>query len=258
MIYFLSKLFTAIFLPPGLFITVLAASALYAKRYRRWLGGAALLLYLLSIHPVTDRLLAHYEEPWRHTALPRKADAVVTLGGSCIRGNPIPLMDESLKRHLYGLAIAKRMNVPLIVTGAGDNAGYDEFQGLMDSLKALKPLLFSDIEVSHTYVDRFVVIPETESVDTYENAIFSVRIVGKKDADLIVVTSAYHMTRALRLFRLAGVENVHPAAVNFYVLSRAYTWRDYLPSMWTLLNSYSAMHEFFGLMKVRMREWKRG
>ena len=250
----ISKIFTAFFLPPGLFVAILAALAIFVKRGRLYLAAAALLLYALSIHPVADRLLDRYEAPYRHARLPAHADAVVTLGGGNMRGNPIPLMDEAFKRHIYGLAIGRRMGIPVIVSGTGDE-GYDEFQALMDSLEALRPILGKeDFTVSRHYVEHFAIIPETRSADTYENALFSAKIIGKEDPAVVVVTSAYHMKRAVRLFRLAGIRKVYPAAVNFYVLERPYGWREYLPSIWALLNSYRALHEFFGLMKVELRE----
>ncbi|WP_457598927.1 YdcF family protein [Hydrogenimonas sp.] len=254
MIYLLSKLFTALLLPPGLFITVLALLALYIKQARRILGVAALFLYVLSIHPVADRLLAHYEEPFRHTTLPADADAVVVLGGGNIRGNPIPLTDEALKRSLYGLSIAKERDIPLIISGSGEE-GYNEFQGLVDSLERLDPLLCADLPISHPYAPGFRIIGETESADTYENARLTRQMIPKERPTLIIVTSAYHMKRALMLFRLAGIEDIHPAAVNFYVEEKSgIEARDLLPSIWAFLNSYRALHEFFGIVKVEARK----
>ncbi|WP_457596320.1 YdcF family protein [Hydrogenimonas sp.] len=258
MIHLLSKLFTAFLLPPGLFVTLALAGALLFRRARYYLLGIALALYALSIEPVADSLLGPLENPYRQTGLPERADVVVSLGGGNIRGNPIPLTDEALKRHLFGLSIAKQLDIPLIVSGTGDE-GYDEFQGLVDSLRALSPLLCDDIEVARRYRRTYVVIPETRSGDTYENARFSMALVDKKEPTVIVVTSAYHMRRALRLFRLAGVEHPYPAAVNFYIApGRRYDWRSFVPSIWAFLNSYRALHEYAGLVKVWMREIRSG
>ncbi len=255
MIYALSKLFTAIFLPPGLFISILALCAVLIKRARWILGGAALLLYALSIHPVADRLLAPFEEPYRNLSLPANADAVVSLGGGNMRGNPIPLVDEAFKRHIYGLSIAKKMDIPLIVTGTGER-GYNEFRALLDSLERLSPLFANDLNISRSFTDSFAIIPETESADTYENALFTAKLISKEDPVVIVVTSAYHMRRAMALFHLAKIEHAYPAAVNFYIdpSKKGFEAKDLLPSFWALLNSYRAMHEFFGMAKVWVRE----
>ena len=257
MIYIVSKIFTALFLPPGLFASIAAVLAFFARAgMRRLLGAAALFFYLLSIHPVADRLLLPFEAPYRHTSLPPKADAVVTLGGGNMAGNPIPLVDESFKRAIYGMAIGKAMDIPVIVSGGGDR-GYSEFQALLDSLGTLKPILISDINVSAKPAGRFALIPETESKDTFENARLSCKILGMKDPTLILVTSAYHMRRAVMLFRQAGVRHIYPAAVNFYIdpSKKSYEAKDYLPSMWALLNSYRAIHELFGIVKVKLRDW---
>ncbi len=259
MIYAVSKLFTAFFLPPGLFITLLILCAFLIKK-RRWLpAGAALLLYLLSIHPVADRLLAPFEAPYKTLSLPAHADAVVTLGGGNLEGAPIPLMDEAFKRHIYGLSIAKKMDIPVIVSGSGKH-GYSEFLSLLESMKRLAPLLCDEITVSESFTDHFAVIGETKSGDTYENARFTAKIIGKEDPAVIVVTSAYHMKRALALFRLAGIKRLYPAAVNFYIepSNQTIAAKNFLPSVWALLNSYRAMHEFFGMIKVKARETLQG
>ncbi len=256
MIYTLSKLFTALFLPPGIFILILGICAVFVKRYRWLLAGSALLLYALSIHPVADRLLARYEEPFRETILPVRADAVVSLGGGNMRFNPIPLVDEAFKRHIYALALAKKMDTPLIVSGTGER-GYNEYLALIDSLNSLEPLLSKHlIEDCDADLSRFCIMAETRSSDTYENAKLSAEILQKNDPSVVVVTSAYHMKRALALFRLAGIKRVYPAAVNFYVdrSKMGFEAKDLLPSVWALLNSYRALHEFFGMVKVKLRE----
>ncbi len=256
MIYAVSKLFTALFLPPGIFILILGICAAFAKRYRGLLAASTLLLYALSIHPVADRLLAHYEEPFRDTALPVRADAVVSLGGGNMRFNPIPLVDEAFKRHIYALALAKKMDAPLIVSGTGER-GYNEYLALIDSLKSLEPIVSQQLRNScETELSHFCIIPETRSSDTYENAKLSAEILQKNDPAVVVVTSAYHMKRALALFRLAGIKRVYPAAVNFYIDSskKGFEAKDLLPSVWALLNSYRAIHEFFGMVKVKLRE----
>ncbi len=255
MIYALSKLFTAFFLPPGLFVTALTLCALFAKKLRTLFLGTAILIYALSINPVADRLLEHYEAPFRNTTLPSHADAVVSLGGGSIKENPIPLVGEGFKRHIYGLAIARKMNIPLIVSGRGKK-GYSEYHALLDSLKTLEPILCENFDKDRKYIDSPIVIAETKSKDTYENAQFALKLLKKKRATVIVVTSAYHMRRALALFRLAGVAKVYPAAINFYTQpsDKNLEPKDLLPSIQALNNSYRALHEFFGMAKVKLRE----
>ncbi|WP_456322695.1 YdcF family protein [Hydrogenimonas sp.] len=255
MTYLVSKIFTALFLPPGLFVIILAILTWATKGWvRRIVGASAIFLYLTSIHPVADKLLLPFEKPFRNRPLPSKADAVVALGGGQLRGDPIPLANESFKRAIYAVAIGKSLDIPVIVAGRG-HGGYDEFHALLDSLNTLQPILAHDIPVSKKSTGHFSLIPETKSRDTYENVVFSQKIIGKDDCTLIIVTSAYHMRRALMLFEHVGIHRVYPAAVNFYTnpSKSSYRWRDYLPSMWALFNSYRAMHEFFGIVKVKLR-----
>ena len=66
MIFALSKIFTALFLPPGLFATLAALLAIFFKRARIALLFLAASIYLLSIRPVGDTLLEVYEAPYRN------------------------------------------------------------------------------------------------------------------------------------------------------------------------------------------------
>ncbi len=58
-------------------------------------------------------------------------------------------------------------------------------------------------------IDRDRLILETESRDTYENAVLTRQMVGATpDETWILVTSAFHMPRSMALFRQAGFDVV--------------------------------------------------
>ena len=252
MIYALSKIFTAFFLPPGLFVVILAISAYYAKRWRPLFAIFASLFYLLSIEPVADALLEPFESPYRSTLLAHETDALVMLGGGKVQGSPnLPLKDEAFKRAVYALTLGKRLDRPIIVSG-GARHNYTEGQAFRDSLQDLRPILASVPERIEKFERRFAVLFEEKSMDTYQN-VFYVKQLLPDHAKVIVVTSAYHMRRAMMLFKHFGIEAT-PAATDFHVSKTPYDLYDLLPRMASLHNSYRALHETFGILKLKMRE----
>ncbi|WP_456449041.1 YdcF family protein [Hydrogenimonas sp.] len=252
MIYPVSKLFTAFFLPPGLFIVFLAGAALFVRRWRFLFLSFAALFYFLSLEPVADTLLEPFEAPWRHNALPDEVDAVVMLGGGAVRGSPVfPLRNAAFKRGVYALTLARSYDRPLVVSGAG-SPGYAEGDAFLDSLRTMAPILAFSPEVLDTYEKRFSILLERKSLDTYQNISFVKKLLPP-DSKILVVTSAYHMKRAMRLCDHIGLD-AEAAATDFHVSKEPYDLYDLLPKIDALHNSYRALHETFGLVKVFMRE----
>ncbi|SAK91634.1 hypothetical protein AWB82_06497 [Caballeronia glebae] len=95
-------------------------------------------------------------------------------------------------------------------------------------------------------------VRENQSLNTYQNARNVAGILGPAhDNRLIVVTSAYHMRRALRAFEAFGyapapyVSDVRPNRATFFPHIRGFT------------NSELAMHELVGLARFDVYRWLR-
>lgn len=256
--YIISKLFTHFFLPPGIFILALLLAVLYTKKFRFLLAAVAFIFYLLSSSYVSDALLIPLEKPF-NTNLPSSdhVDAVVVLSGGSINGSKnLPLGNDSFKRVLWGLFIAKSQNLPLVFSGGGLYRQYSESQAFLDSMKEFQEYLGINIPISKDLVPHhFGVCVEDESLDTYQNARFSKEIfVRAKIPEPIIylVTSAYHMKRAQILFTHFGFR-VIPAATDFKAGNETKTIWDYLPNMNALKNSYTALHEYFGILSLILR-----
>lgn len=90
---------------------------------------------------------------------------------------------------------------------------------------------------------------EGDSMDTADNARFSAALLHPKGIRRIVlVTQAFHMPRARRLFEAAGFD-VIPAPTE--LASRQQHPRnllDWLPRPRAVMDSYYALHEWLGLL----------
>lgn len=91
---------------------------------------------------------------------------------------------------------------------------------------------------------------ENRSRNTSQNAGYSSEILAGQGINrILLVTSAYHMPRARRLFEAQGLE-VFPVATDHEVLSRP-LWRNLLPETRALDGSSRAIKETVGRLTGR-------
>ena len=223
-------------------------ASVYAKKFKAIFFLFALSFYLLSNSYVADWLLKPLENPYNKPLhVNQKADAVIVLGGGSVPGSAnLPLSNDAYKRAVWGLMIAKQTNLPLYFSGAGTYKEYTEADAFMDSINEIK---------NNLGVENLPLHVETKSLDTYENAKFSKQMFTKQGINkptIFLVTSAYHMKRSIKLYKHFGFE-VIPAATGFRIEHRPKDIWDYLPNMRALEKSYTALHEYAGLLSLIVR-----
>ena len=154
---------------------------------------AVSLLWLLSTPVVSDALEALAESyPPLDLRSAAGAQAIVILGGGGERAfapeyagmAAEPLM---LERLSYGAYVARRTNLPILVTGFSIET------------TAMRATLLRNFEIEPRWVDD-------KAYDTFQNARNSVRLLAAAGVKRIVlVTHATHMRRAVHEFTDAGV-----------------------------------------------------
>ncbi len=240
--WLLKNLVSILLLPPANGLLLLCISGLY--RRRRWALGVAalgtLLLFLQSLPPVAGWLMESLES--RAGPVVQAADGaqvIVILSGGLQRealeygGDTAGA--RTLLRLRYGALLAHRFGLPVLVTGGRpDNATRTEAAAMAEILER----------------EFFVNVrwQETQARDTAGNAALSAEILRAAGIERIVlVTQAFHMPRAVRLFRAAGLEVV-PAPTHFTTAGHSpMTLLDLLPQIGALHNSYYALHEWLGI-----------
>ena len=247
-IYIVSKLFTYLVLPPGIFILLLLLASFYAKKFKFIFLLGAFGFYALSNSFVADILLTPLETPYNVTLdKTLKADAVIVLAGGSVAGSTnLPLANDAYKRSVWGLMIAKQTNLPLYFSGAGLYKKYTEADAFNDSVNEIK---------TNLQVEDISLHVENRSLDTYQNAKFSKELFkeqGIENPTIFLVTSAYHMKRSVKLYKNFGF-NVIPAATGFRISNKPKNNWDYLPNMGAFQKSYVALHEYAGLLSLILR-----
>jgi len=105
------------------------------------------------------------------------------------------------------------------------------------------------VRQSHTLKPHSFIV-EGKSKDTYENALYTSRLLPPSST-IFLVTSAYHMPRSVRLFRHFGICPI-PKKTDYKYDARL-EFQDFLPSFGGLKRLYLALHEYLGLLSLDIR-----
>jgi len=253
----IGKLVGQLLLPPGCII-VLAFAGLLA--HRRWWGRALLAgslaaLWLLSSSAVKDALLApleNAEPPLDTVAIEHLREspghaAIVLLGGGTRENAPeyggaddLPAI--AMLRTIYAAELAQKTGLPVYATGGRVLSLSDESEGAIMRRRLLQ---FG--------VPAASVFAEEASQNTWQNAMYMKQTLsGKGIANVVLVTSAWHMPRARWCFEQQGLK-VIPAPMNYHGLQRPMDTRGMFPDAGALADSSLALHEYLGLAWYRLR-----
>ena len=238
MMFIISKLFTYLCLPPGIFIIILILAGFLAKKFKWLFFASGVLLYLISIKPVANALLKPLESFNKTEKISPKA--VVVLGGGVNPKDILHAMPDAFKREVYGILISKENNLPFIFTGGGLNK---EAKWIKKDVKFITSVCGCKIKTLY----------ETKSLDTYENAKFTAELFNKKGIpkEIYLITSAYHMKRSYYLFKHFGFKII-TKPIGFFSSPVISVW-DFFPGEGSFHKSYKAIHEYFGILSLYLR-----
>jgi uncharacterized SAM-binding protein YcdF (DUF218 family) len=239
----ISKVLLLLVLPPASFLVLILAGLILLRRHpsagRTLVTAGIALLYILSLEPVSDRLI----RPLEAAHLPLniagiKADAVVVLGSgvndlSWLSASPEP-SPSSLQRLVEGIRIARNLHIPLVVSGGSSALAPTEAREA-DAMAALA------VELGFPREDLII---ENRSRNTWENAEqVKDQVSGRT---IILVTSAFHLKRAAGMFRKQGF-SVIPAPAAYRSASRPLSINALLPRTGSLDTSSTALAEYLSL-----------
>ena len=238
--------------PPGIQILLLVTALLFFGRYRNFSFFLIVIsvasLYLLSVPAISDRMMRGIENYEAASfADMEKAQAIVILGcGVDVSGTDpetaiISLPPYCLQRVHLGAQLHRKLDLPVITAGG---SYISKFPAEAD---VMADVLEKDFNVTAEW-------KENQSLTTWENARFTHDLVTDMGIKKIVlVTHAWHMTRAIHSFRQAGFE-VLPAPLNPVSCRwECPGYRQWLPSAKSLLHSREVIHEYIGLLWYQFR-----
>lgn len=146
------------------------------------------ILFLLAMYSLSAVLnLIHWKKR-------RKADYIVVLGSGILGRKVTPLLGARIDR---GIALLHKNPDSLLILSGGQGPGEDIPESQAMAAYALE-----------RGVDETRIIMEQKSVSTEENLRFSRELMSKENPKVIVVTTAYHVFRALILAKEQGMKCV--------------------------------------------------
>lgn len=239
--WILKTLIGSLLLPPTNGLLLLALGFFIRKRR----GGLAvallgsLLLLAQSLPLVSGALIATLEERAGPVITdPEGAQAIVLLAGGLHRdaseygGDTVN--ERSLVRLRYAAVLARRFGLPVMVSGGVP------IEGRLAEADAMSDVLERELGVPVRW-------REVRSRDTADNALFSAQILQADGVRRIVlVTEAFHMPRARKLFEHAGLQVVS-APTGFKGGRDGPKAFDFLPQAKAMQISYFALHEWLGI-----------
>lgn len=226
------------------FIFLTSVALLYQKHYRPFLFGLLtpiLILFLIGTGLITKPLLSTLQS-YPHLQNPNWSDrnAIVVLGIGTVRWGK----DHNLSTHALGYprlfeaarlyhACKKTKSVCELILSGGDPTHHGKSEATVMA-KALQSLGIPESDI----------IMENQSRNTFENAKFTRELIESNEFNhIILVTSGFHLKRALRFFEYQGL-SVEPASADYLSPTLSY-----IPLSLNFTYFDLALHEYLGLLQ---------
>lgn len=253
MFFIFSKLL-AFLIRPISWLAFLLLFALFAKKphwRKRSLQLCTFLFFLLTNHFLCNLVIKWWEpKPVGVDALAASYDIGIVLGGYSnlftLEGGGYYNFNERGNRLVNALELYHEGKIKkILLTGGSGSLLHPE---IAEAIAVKSYLLRMDIPEDD-------IILEERSRNTWENALFTKRIVVEKfpDASCLLITSAWHMPRSKGCFAKAGLECT-PFPVDF--LSERNRWSpDFLlfPDKLCLYRWELIIKEWFGFIAYKIR-----
>lgn len=237
---------------PLVIVLLLVAFGLFAlglkfTRTGLVLGGTGLIvLAVIGLSPLGLVMMNVLEERFPRQSLPERVDGIVVLGGSfdtvIARTRDEPELNEAADRVTAALGLARRFPEARIVFTGGSAGVFAE--DIAESIPARRLMLDLGLEPERLLL-------EERSRNTFENAVYTRELVTPRAGETwLLVTSAYHMPRAVGCFRTAGFDVV-PYPVDFRTPAGLAVYRPSSATIRNVEKVHFAIREWIGLVAYR-------
>jgi uncharacterized SAM-binding protein YcdF (DUF218 family) len=169
-------------------------------------------------------------------------DFILVLGSGYVPRDGIPvtaaLDEDGLTRIVEAVRIERRLGSARIIASGGAPPGV-----------APSAVGYAKLAVDLGVDAKSLILLDTP-LDTAEEARTVAHIVG--DRPFILVTSAYHMPRAMGLMERTGLHPIPGPAGYAGSGSQQLNWRRVVPSGSGLRKTERALHEYLGLLAIHL------
>jgi uncharacterized SAM-binding protein YcdF (DUF218 family) len=245
MIY-LNKILPLIVSPLFLIIFLVILGIIFKSKKISFLGVGILIFCSLPI--ISTKLISYLEKDHvpQNISNIDKADAIVVLSGML----KIIKVDDELKyefrdevdRILSGIDLFKNNKAPLLILTKGK---YPWVVGVPEG-EYLK-----DFAIKFGVPKESILLTEIVQ-DTAQEAKSVKKLLNSNEAKIILVTSAFHMPRAKKIFEAFNI-NVIPFAVDYISSGQKINFIHFIPSAGSLSTTSFAVRELIGRLYYSLK-----
>jgi uncharacterized SAM-binding protein YcdF (DUF218 family) len=258
MIHILSKFLPLPFYPVGLtaVLCFFTFMALLFKKTRSAAFYSFLAFVVLSVSsmPVTSHLLVRsLESAYSPQVKYARASAIVLLGGAGVpplAPRIYPETGEAGDRIMHAARLYRQEAAPLMILTGGKISFLKEYEGSEAEVN-------EELLVELFDVPRSAILLDTMARNTHDHAPNVRSILQQRGLPLevIVVTSAMHMPRAVMVFESYGFA-VTPAPTDFRA-EESFQKKaiNYFPQVGALAGTTAALHEYYGMLAYELLGW---
>ncbi|WP_317899277.1 YdcF family protein [Aurantibacillus circumpalustris] len=211
---------------------------------------AVVVLYVCSNAFIIDECFRAWEPVTPDLDLMNtKYEGAIVLGG-------IGDIDLRLKKINFGHSGDRLFQtLPLYYKGRIKKIIFTGGSGSIEFPEKLEGLYVKKYLQSIQFPDSGLIV-EARSKNTHENAVFTKQLLDslRIDGSFLLVTSAYHMPRAMAIFKKAGYKNITPYLTNRSSGLRRFTFDHlFIPNPGSLFALEHLIHEWVGYAVYKLK-----
>jgi uncharacterized SAM-binding protein YcdF (DUF218 family) len=244
MIY-LHKILPLIFSPLMLVIGLIVLGIIFNLRKFSLVGIIVLILSSLPI--ISNKFIAYLEKDYQPIEIAdvENVDAIVVLSGMIrVIGDEENLKYEftdSVDRFFAGLDLFNNNKSPILILTRGK---------MPWSLGIAEGEYLKELAIKYGVSEENIIL--TDEVQNTEQEAKAIKEILTEDAKIILVTSAFHMPRAEKVFKAANI-NVIPFPVDFQSSKLKTTIMDFIPSAVSLFDTSHFVREMIGRLYYNLK-----
>ena len=244
MIY-LHKILPLIFSPLILVIGLIILGIIFNLRKFSLIGVIVLILSSLPI--ISNKFIAYLEKDYQPIEIAdvENVDAIVVLSGMIrVIGDEENLKYEftdSVDRFFAGLDLFNNNKSPILILTRGK---------MPWSIGIAEGEYLKELAIKYGVSEENIIL--TDEVQNTDQEAKAIKEILTEDAKIILVTSAFHMPRAEKVFKAANI-NLIPYPVDFQNSKSKTTIMDFIPSAGSLFDTSHFVREMIGRLYYNLK-----
>ena len=244
MIY-LHKILPLIFSPLILVIGLIILGIIFNLRKFSLIGLIVLILSSLPI--ISNKFIAYLEKDYQPIEIAEieNVDAIVVLSGMIrVIGDEENLKYEftdSVDRFSAGLDLFNNNKSPILILTRGK---------MPWSIGIAEGEYLKELAIKYGVSEENIIL--TDEVQNTDQEAKAIKEILTEDAKIILVTSAFHMPRAEKVFKAANI-NLIPFPVDFQNSKSKTTMMDFIPSAGSLFDTSHFVREMIGRLYYNLK-----